>query len=121
MYCQQMEIEDLCNQLRQERQDHQHRIKQVREAAVGMLAFYRREAELAKCQRDELVKVLEEIGNTACGEASHQYVALAALAKLGAGKTANKDGYVEIASFTLNGTKADLMNAAKLGADKEEV
>lgn len=37
-------------------------------------------------ERDELVAALEEIGNTACGEASHQYIALAALAKLGADK-----------------------------------
>lgn len=37
-------------------------------------------------EKNELIAALEEIANTACGEASHQYIALVALAKLGADK-----------------------------------
>ena len=40
------------------------------------------ELEKLKQQRDDLLAALEEIGNTACGEASHQYMALAAITKV---------------------------------------
>lgn len=42
----------------------------------------RAELTSIKQQRDVLVAALEKIGGTACGEASHQYIALTALAKV---------------------------------------